>query len=306
MIKKVEDFEYVYFIYNDSDELIYIGKTNNLKNRLSDHGCLVEVVEDNKVVLKFKKLENVKKVEYIEVLKKDVFKIEANYISYYKPKHNKSSRKKIFDISVYNYEFKIYDLWGNSYVSLNKDIEVDIMINKDMCEIYEMIEFYSNLHIENYQEYIKYNIKDFNLICSLVKMLEDIEWLIKQNNRIIILNTFKKHNLISLNYKEDGIVLINFPHYELFKIKKNKEESENKFFLNKFMNKNKIKLKNFKKYDTINHTLGFGVVYNVEDDKVDVVFENDLKKHTFDKKLLTFFILREYPELTPEYIEIDN
>jgi len=203
--------ENVYFIYNTQDEIIYIGKSKNLKQRFKAHGCGYKIFnEEKQYYYLFKNKEQVSKITYIEVPVENIYRIEADYISYYKPKYNiAQKRKEASDISKYNFPVYEYDIEKNHNLKLS---EIKDITNITFSKAYSIIELFSYYRNLSYEEKAKFNNKyNFNLIDSVCLLAVDTQaWLYEVNNAIAALIFLEKNKLIELQMFEYGELYINF------------------------------------------------------------------------------------------------
>jgi len=209
--------ENVYFIYNTEGELIYIGKSNGMRVRFKGHGCGYKLFDEDKVrsYYLFKDKEEVSRITYIEASAKEVFEIEANYISYYKPRYNIKKREKPFDISKYTYPIQEYDIEKNHNLRLSKlkditHIGFDKVYSTE--ELEKLLLYYKELESTDPKKYYKFTGRyNYNLIDSLCLLLEDIEyWIEKVKNVIASLIHLEKKNLIELKMYTYGKLSIQF------------------------------------------------------------------------------------------------
>lgn len=143
------------FINNDS-EVIYVGKAENLEQRLKAHRSKKE-----------NKYKEMKYVEYIEVEKEiDAFILETYYINKYDPKYNNNWQKKDgTNLKIYDYRWELYTPSTlntiNQLKAYNKELEEK---NYKMKKHYEATVTYEErngyrLEIEKLSRKIK-NLED--------------------------------------------------------------------------------------------------------------------------------------------------
>lgn len=179
---------YLYRFINFDGEIIYIGKTKNLKTRAEQHFPSRSIKQIN--------YDEVCKVEYAEVkTKADQHILEIYYINKTKPKYNISNKEKAditFSIN-YNLEWKEYD-------EFKIDKEVNLMQNDKINELeLEILRLESQLkgqeemksYCWNCGEKLEWNDWEFKYECRNCNskkrvVLDNIGFLTKQNKGLVI------------------------------------------------------------------------------------------------------------------------
>lgn len=125
---------YVYRFLNSENEIIYVGKTSNLQNRMKQH------FSDHNGHLPKDCYDNVVKIEYIELNHPiDMTIYELYYISQYKPKYNTNdilydNKSDIANITEREW---IHSVFVEEYKTTYKDLKLlnlDVFVNKYMLE----------------------------------------------------------------------------------------------------------------------------------------------------------------------------
>lgn len=99
---------YVYRFLGEKNEVLYVGKTTNMKTRMNDHfhnknNHLRKMGKDD-LYNKVCKIEYITCKDEFTALQKELF-----YINLYKPKYNTASKiKQIIDPSIYEDRWKLY------------------------------------------------------------------------------------------------------------------------------------------------------------------------------------------------------
>jgi len=88
----------VYYFYNDKDELIYIGKSKNIRNRVFSH--YNNFISKKAIEMRL----NIADINY-EITGSELISLlkESDEIKRFKPIHNRSQRRSIFHYGLYNY-----------------------------------------------------------------------------------------------------------------------------------------------------------------------------------------------------------
>jgi len=113
----------VYFMYDEDDNLLYVGKSKNIQNRIRQH---FKNFNGTKRDLTLK--QNVKRVEFIKTyhdLATDL--LELHMIKTLKPIHNRASRASRFQYGLRLVDYKD-NLRSNDYFRITKDVE-DVSIS---------------------------------------------------------------------------------------------------------------------------------------------------------------------------------
>lgn len=97
----------VYYFYNEDNELIYIGKSKNIKSRVESH--LRNATTRKAIEMR----ENVSNIKY-EITGSELVALlkESDEIKYFKPKYNSAQRKTLYSYGLFEY----FD--GNGYRNL--------------------------------------------------------------------------------------------------------------------------------------------------------------------------------------------
>ncbi len=200
----------VYYIHNQKGDLIYIGKSRNIKKRVNQHFT--------GITTKCKKIQNeVFTVTYDETGSELIALLkESEEIKVNKPKYNKALSKTFFSNALY----AIKD--ANGYLNLKiekidgrkKEITAFTSINEGKNELYKITEHYNlcqklNGLFETKNECFKFKIKECDGACIGKESHETY------NDRVlefIANNTFRDENLIIVdrgrNLNERSAILI--------------------------------------------------------------------------------------------------
>jgi len=219
VIKKANTSEkgIIYFIYNQKDEVIYVGKTKNINSRLSAHKLHTKYWNDSFYNYKFKD-EIVSKINYIEV-DNSLSLMEIRFIQHFSPKFNiVHNKNQLLIDDIDKYDFKKYDLDENSTINIVENVEY-ILNHKE--EIFEIIYMLKNYYEDNFDEYLSYSMsRKYNLVDILYEFIEDpnrinikeIEDIRKQ------LCCLVKYKLIKLEEIGNKKISINIIPYEKAKL----------------------------------------------------------------------------------------
>ncbi|MCY7916174.1 nucleotide excision repair endonuclease [Bacillus vallismortis] len=143
---------YVYKFLNEEDEILYVGKTKNLRNRMerahfTNNGhlptnCYIET----------------KKVKIAKVANNDEMSIYERYlINILNPKYN----TQINNRTIFNFELPELD-WKDYEFSLKVDPK-----NKEDEKTYSMRDFYREYGLENLAKIIEFNTRKFLIYQSI-------------------------------------------------------------------------------------------------------------------------------------------
>lgn len=268
---KKYDKGYVYFIYS-KDELLYVGKTNNLKNRLTSHKVLTREWDKGIFFYKFRE-DVVSKVEYVEV-EDNLSKIELKFIGFFKPKYNIAGKKRDSDININDFKINIFNLDENHFVKY--DLNTRLEIENDI----EYMQYYNNVIVRDVYDWFKYNITSrYNAVDCLLDLVKDKYcWIKNQKDVMLTLCVLRKYKLIEMSNTSKNVISIKIKHH----INYMNEVKELKSNINKIENINKskdnvdsISSTDFKCGDIVIHkSFGEGIIYKIEGLSLAIGFEN--------------------------------
>ena len=143
---------YIYRFLNKENEIIYIGKTTDLKRRIVTHDHLPKQCYNEKV-----------KVEFIEFESPDEMDLAERYfIPKYKPKYNTLMKDRVINISLSEFDSRGWTDMEN-LKKFQTQKKIDRKIDRKIDKIKRDIEIYiSYLEIENNID-IDINIDDHNI-----------------------------------------------------------------------------------------------------------------------------------------------
>ena len=101
-----QELFYIYFLFNEKDEIIYVGQTVNLYYRIHCH---------------LKKIKNIKKMAFFQTSKEEANNAEAYFIVKYKPVFNKNIPQNDVYTSLKNFK-KVSNLYGRNEMQVDKFI----------------------------------------------------------------------------------------------------------------------------------------------------------------------------------------
>lgn len=167
ILNKLPQTTGVYYFLNKDGEIIYIGKSNNMRQRAIAHFSN-QKGRSNKLLWELMDVDFVETGSELVALLK-----ESNEIKKHKPKFNKARKKEVFTHSViwypdalgiYNLEISEFTERGNKLMSFNSYSSARTFLEK-LIDKYELCLKYCSLTSEN-SECFNHQIKKCRGICS--------------------------------------------------------------------------------------------------------------------------------------------
>lgn len=153
---------YIYRFKNKNQEVIYIGKTIDLENRIKKHKHL-----ENKCY------EEVETVEYITLNTIDDMDIAERYlIAKYKPKYNKIYKYTCITLSINDLDNIIWtELKNHKFIKDEESLILDKFEGKEIVKSYKLYEPIQREFLEFCKKNNKYKVQDI-LSQALKEFLE--------------------------------------------------------------------------------------------------------------------------------------
>ncbi|OSY89264.1 DNA polymerase III subunit epsilon [Tenacibaculum holothuriorum] len=217
----------VYYFWNVKKEIIYVGKANNLKQRVLSHFHDKKKKEIEMCMLianiTFEETGN----ELIALL------LESSEIKRYYPKFNRAQKKKNPTLSLFSYEDRkgiIHLAWNNSKIVKDSirnfySIREARLFLEELCKEYELCPKYCHLQTTN-SSCFDYTIEQCKGICIEKEAIEDYNDRVLQAIKSLAYD--KDELLIKLNGRnseEISFVLISENSYKGFGYLNKKEEN---------------------------------------------------------------------------------
>ena len=163
---------YIYKMYDENEELLYIGKTTNIRNRIKQHFS-------RDIIEKQPWKEDVFRVEYFELYTKvDMDIAELYLIATERPKYNESSTDTTFPKSKLNIMYKGDKPENKNKISFGEKMK-DIKIDKD---IKTKISNNLNIYHGKLNNIGNYNSKDET--CETLKYPLTISWFLNSEENL--------------------------------------------------------------------------------------------------------------------------
>lgn len=126
----------VYRFLNKNNEVIYIGKAKDLKNRLNGHTHLPKECYEERVKVEFVNFETEDDMDFAE----------RYYIPKYKPKYNTMMNERMLSININEFDNAVWqDIKNTNKKFERKDVKKE---NRDVCRD-SYLELLKELHIQN-------------------------------------------------------------------------------------------------------------------------------------------------------------
>ena len=164
----------VYRFLNKDNEIIYIGKAKDLKNRLNGHNHLPAECYDERI-----------NIEYVEFeYEEDMNFAERYYIQKNSPKYNTILANKIINISSFELDNKIWVNYKDDYCNNLEEKEEVTISNKKIIKDMQLI----NVKVEAMRDMIREDWDNDLLQNRFSKLLEEQENIKKEFIEIFQLN----------------------------------------------------------------------------------------------------------------------
>lgn len=258
----------VYFFYNDTNQLIYIGKSKNIKKRVEQH------LRNNTTKKASVMREEISRIEF-ELTGSELIALlmESSLIKQHKPKHNRQLRKSKFSHGLYAYEDQrgyinltidqVKNRMETPITSFVSPTEAKAAMNR-ITDKYQLCQKLNGLYASS-ASCFRFHTKECNGACigkELVSAYNDrvqqaLDKLSFENDRFFILdkgrNRTEKAIILIDNNTYIGYAYLHFtelkksPNYWKAKVDVQKENSDDRSIIQQFLRKHEddIKIRTF-------------------------------------------------------------